>query len=860
MYQWQPSKWIKWSPIMAGLPFLAGAWLQTPGLVNDVSQRAMAAAGDWAKVEFDGRDAKLSGTVTSQEALDAAKKSVLETYGVRTLDVTNVKIAEPVALAAPTIESLTTNQNQPTITGTWPQDVAKTLAVSVNNKTYKFGTDAELTSDAGKWSLKPSSAIPDGAYDVTAEVSDGGKMVTASAAPGKLLIDTVPPIVPTISPPATDAKWPYAISGSWPEAAGAGLAVKLLDKTYTLGKDEALKSDGKGTFTFDPRVDLKPGTYDLNFTLNDAVGNVTPFAAPGAIVIPEVKVEAPPPKPAPKPAPVPLAPPTVMSQTTNNATTMIEGTYPAEASKLMVDVDGKTYTLGQDKELTKAGEGKWMLMPANPLGDGEHKVTAKVENTDGTASSGSAPTPVVIDTVPPAAPALNAVAADSTWPYAITGSWPEGDAKNLSAEFNGKSYELGSKELISDGKGKFTFLPSDKLDPGRYDLSLKVADALNNITTTVVKEAVIIAAPPPPPPPPPPPEPVKIVLTAPTIEKQVSDKGDVVVKGTWAAGIAKSLAVTLAGKTYALGKDFALLTDAAGHWTLKPEKPLADGSYDIVAEVGDGAGATMKDASDGELVVKIPPPPAPKPAPKPAPAPVAKPAPAPAPEMKAPTVEASKSDSDKPTVKGTWNAGVAKGLTVSLDGVGYKLGKDYALLTDPAGHWTLKPTKPLVNGTYDVIAEESDGAGKTLRDATKDELTINVAPPPPAPPAAQPYDCEGTMARISAVFPVRFDFNKDGLKAPFDLSVNQYAALMKDPRCLALKVEVEGHADYIGSEKYNQGLSERRAATVIDALTKGGIDVSRLTAKGFSKDKPLDPATNDTARMKNRRVEFTVSK
>ena len=114
------------------------------------------------------------------------------------------------------------------------------------------------------------------------------------------------------------------------------------------------------------------------------------------------------------------------------------------------------------------------------------------------------------------------------------------------------------------------------------------------------------------------------------------------------------------------------------------------------------------------------------------------------------------------------------------------------------------------------------------------------------------------MARISAVFPVRFEFKRAALKAPFDLSVNQYAALLKDARCLTMKVQVAGHADYLGSEAYNQGLSERRAKTVIDALVAAGIDAGRLTGVGYSKGKPLDPALTKSARTKNRRVEFTV--
>ncbi len=751
MYQWQPSKWIKWAPVLAGLPFLAGGWLQTEGLVKDITARTQAAAGDWAKVEFDGRDAKLSGEVPSQAAIDAAVKAVADTYGVRTVDVSQVKIAAPVALMAPTIESLTTDQGMPVIKGTWPQDKAKTLDVTLNEKTYKLGTDAELQSTAGNWTLKPTTAIPDGAYDVSAAVSDGGAMVTASAAPGKLVVKAAP-------------------------------------------------------------------------------------------VVAEV-------------AAAPLVAPTVTSMTTNMATPTFTGTYPKEAAKLMVDVSGKTYTLGADKELTANDAGKWMLTPAAPLKDGSYAVTVKVEDAKGVVTASAAPEPVVIDTQAPAKATIMAAPADAVWPYAIIGKWPEDDAKTLSLSLGGKAYALGKdKELISDGHGEFTFVPAVDLAPGKYDLDMTVIDGANNITSTIVRDAVIVAAEAEPVPAVAAPAPMK--LSAPTVEKMSSDKDVLVVKGTWGAGTAKSLDVSLAGTTYHLGKDFALLTDASGHWTLKPAKPLANGIYDVVAEVGDGAGAVMRDTTVGEIEVAVPPPPAPVVEPTPVPAPAVAPVMV---EMVAPTVEVSTSDSDHPVVKGTWNAGVAKGLIVSLDGNSYKLGKDFDLLSNASGNWTLKPTKPLVNGIYDVAAVESDGADKTLADATKDELTVNVAPPPPAPAADKPYDCVSTIARIAAVFPVRFDFNKDTLSGTYELAANQYAALLKDPRCLTLKVQVAGHADYIGSEKYNQDLSERRAHTVVDALAKAGIEATRLTAIGYSKDKPLDPATTKEARMKNRRVEFTVT-
>ena len=748
MYQWQPFKWIQLMAVGAGLPFLAAGVLQTNSLVQDVSSRAMAAAGG-PKVEFDGRDAFLSGEVASQEALDAAKKNVEATYGVRLVDVSNLKIVAPppppapVTLVAPTVESITTAETQPMIKGTWPEGAAKTLDVTAAGKTYTLGKDPELTSADGNWMLMLSAPLAVGSYDVTANVTDGGKATAAAAAPAKIVI----------------------------EAPKAAEAVPV-------------------------PVPVKPAVI--------------------------------------------LAAPTVTAIVTNNNQPTITGTYPTEAAKLMVDVGPTAYVLGGSPELT-ADQGKWTLKLAAALPDGEIKAIAKVEDADGKSSTSSAPESIVIDTKAPEPPAVTVVPAGSVWPYAITGKWDEMPGNTLAIDLNNKSYAMGKdKELISDGKGAFTFVPTEILPPGKYDLNLTETDVAGNITKITQKDAVVVEAQVPA---------LVAELTAPTVEISNSDSALPTVKGTWPAGLAKSLTVAVGGISHTLGKDFDLLSDTSGKWTLKPKAELPNGTYDVVTTITDGAGKTMTDATKDELTVDVaPPPPPPPPPPKPAMA------------LAEPTVEASTADSDRPTVKGTWPAGVAKTLTVDLDGVKHKLGTDFDLLSDASGHWTLKPTKPVVNGTYDVVATVTDGDKLSVSDTTKNELTVNVAPPPPAPPGTQAYDCDATLARIAAVFPVRFDTNKSDMKTPYDLAVNQYAALLKDPRCLALKIQVAGHADERGSESYNQGLSERRAATVIEALTKAGIDGARLTGVGFSKDKPLDPSHTADAHRKNRRAEFTVMK
>ncbi|OGU76638.1 MAG: hypothetical protein A2V93_01355 [Ignavibacteria bacterium RBG_16_34_14] len=73
-----------------------------------------------------------------------------------------------------------------------------------------------------------------------------------------------------------------------------------------------------------------------------------------------------------------------------------------------------------------------------------------------------------------------------------------------------------------------------------------------------------------------------------------------------------------------------------------------------------------------------------------------------------------------------------------------------------------------------------------------------------------------------------------------------------------LKVEVQGHTDNIGSENYNQQLSERRAATVKDYLVSKGINSSRLTIKGYGESIPVTNNSTPEGRTLNRRIEFKV--
>ena len=74
-----------------------------------------------------------------------------------------------------------------------------------------------------------------------------------------------------------------------------------------------------------------------------------------------------------------------------------------------------------------------------------------------------------------------------------------------------------------------------------------------------------------------------------------------------------------------------------------------------------------------------------------------------------------------------------------------------------------------------------------------------------------------------------------------------------------LRLQVEGYTDSVGSDEYNQLLSENRAGSVRDYLTQSGIPAASVTAKGFGKTAPVASNDSPNGRQRNRRVELVVS-
>jgi type IX secretion system PorP/SprF family membrane protein len=101
-----------------------------------------------------------------------------------------------------------------------------------------------------------------------------------------------------------------------------------------------------------------------------------------------------------------------------------------------------------------------------------------------------------------------------------------------------------------------------------------------------------------------------------------------------------------------------------------------------------------------------------------------------------------------------------------------------------------------------------------------------------------------------------FDFNSSDLDEPTETFLDELAQTLRQDE--NLRLNIEGHTDNIGSDKFNLRLSQKRAEVVKALLVKKGINAERLNAEGKGLREPLNDNLTDEERAKNRRVEIIV--
>ena len=145
------------------------------------------------------------------------------------------------------------------------------------------------------------------------------------------------------------------------------------------------------------------------------------------------------------------------------------------------------------------------------------------------------------------------------------------------------------------------------------------------------------------------------------------------------------------------------------------------------------------------------------------------------------------------------------------------------------------------------------GVGLNFGGGSKPAPAPVVAAVEPTPePAPEP-----AMETVRVELDVKFDFDKDRVKEESYGDIKNLADFMNQyPQTTTT---VEGHTDSVGSDAYNQGLSERRANAVRNVLVNQyGVDGERVNAVGYGETRPVADNASDSGRAINRRVEAEV--
>lgn len=191
-----------------------------------------------------------------------------------------------------------------------------------------------------------------------------------------------------------------------------------------------------------------------------------------------------------------------------------------------------------------------------------------------------------------------------------------------------------------------------------------------------------------------------------------------------------------------------------------------------------------------------------------------------------------------------WAVSVGGGSSL-LDGVGnplFRVLAGVAYVPEHQGFVRKEKTK--------IVDSDGDGISDDLDRCPTEVGTEDNGGCPEAPKLVITPEEYRIMTR-----PIYFDFEKATLR-PDALPILQALVDALKVKPMIKKLSIEGHCDEIGTDVFNQWLSEERAKTVQDYLLKQGVEASRLETVGYGKKRPIDPGHNHEAWQKNRRVEF----
>ncbi|MGM8448983.1 BapA/Bap/LapF family large adhesin [Enterobacter bugandensis] len=609
-------------------------------------------------------------------------------------------------VTGPLTSGQTTNDSQPTLTGTGA--VGDTISIYNNGVLL----DSVVVGNTGTWSYT-TPALPEGSNVLTIRETDPAGNQSGPSADFTIVVDSISttPVITSVTDNVGNTATPVASGSETNDAtptlsgtADANSIVTIFDGATQIA---VVTADGTGAWSFTPETALVEGPHAFTVQATDPQGNLSLASAPWSVVVDLTAPTVPTLDTVSDNVPGGVTGNLTSGQSTNDNTPTISGTGQAGSTIYIMNNGTQLGTT------TVGGNGNWSFTPTTPLDDGSYSLRAYATDAAGNASANSSVFAFTVDTAGPGVPVVTSVIDDVA---PITGTLTSGNSTNdARPTFNGTGDVGSTVHVIVDGneigtavvnaQGSWTFTPGTDLIDGPHAITFNATDAAGNVGTatapfnltvdTGVPSAPVISAAA---------DNVGSIQT-PLTSGQSTDDTTPTLSGTATA----NATVTIYENGQPVG---TALADGTGAWSFTPSTPLAAGSHTWTATVTDAAG-NISPASPGfTLVVDSTAPTAP----------VISQAIDDVGSITGPITSGQTTDDTVPRLVGTSEpfatVNIYEGTTLVGTGT-----------ADGSGSWSILLNTTLTEGAHSFTAQATDAAGNTSASSASFSLTIDTTPP-----------------------------------------------------------------------------------------------------------------------------------
>ncbi|EOY5729990.1 BapA/Bap/LapF family large adhesin [Enterobacter bugandensis] len=609
-------------------------------------------------------------------------------------------------VTGPLTSGQTTNDSQPTLTGTGA--VGDTISIYNNGVLL----DSVVVGNTGTWSYTTPD-LPEGSNVLTIRETDPAGNQSGPSADFTIVVDSISttPVITSVTDNVGNTATPVASGSETNDAtptlsgtADANSIVTIFDGTTQIA---VVTADGTGAWSFTPETALVEGPHAFTVQATDPQGNLSLVSDPWSVVVDLTAPTVPTLDTVSDNVPGGVTGNLTSGQATNDNTPTISGTGQAGSTIYIMNNGTQLGTTTVDVN------GNWSFTPTTPLDDGSYSLRAYATDAAGNASANSSVLAFTVDTAGPGVPVVTSVIDDVA---PTTGTLTSGNSTNdARPTFNGTGDVGSTVHVIVDGneigtavvnaQGSWTFTPGTDLIDGPHAITFNATDAAGNVGTatapfnltvdTGVPSAPVISAAA---------DNVGSIQT-PLTSGQSTDDTTPTLSGTATA----NATVTIYENGQPVG---TALADGTGAWSFTPSTPLAAGSHTWTATVTDAAG-NISPASPGfTLVVDSTAPTAP----------VISQAIDDVGSITGPITSGQTTDDTVPRLVGTSEpfatVNIYEGTTLVGTGT-----------ADGSGSWSILLNTTLTEGAHSFTAQATDAAGNTSASSASFSLTIDTAPP-----------------------------------------------------------------------------------------------------------------------------------